>query len=72
VWYTSERELLVICGVADQKMSFDVNSLKLQLNYGGQTTESILESWKHIGLKIPLSQISVKCGYLLPRAVYLW
>jgi hypothetical protein len=34
-------------------------------------TEAMLGSWKPIGPNIPLSQNPVKCGYLLPRAVYL-
>ena len=48
VWYTSEWELPVICRVAEQKLSFEVHSLKVQLNYGARTTEAILESskWK--------------------------
>ena len=72
MWYTSELELPVICGVAAQTVSFEVHSLKLQLDYGARTTASIVGSWKRIGLNIPLSQNSVKCGYLSPRAVYLW
>jgi len=34
VWYTSERELLVICRIAEQKLSIDDQSLKLHLDYG--------------------------------------
>ena len=71
VWYTGEQELQVICRVADQKLSFEVHSLKLQFNYGAQTTEAILGSWTQIGVIIPRSRNSAKCGYLLPRAVYL-
>ena len=46
VWYTRERELPVICRVAESKLSFEVHSLKLQLDYGARTTEAILGSWK--------------------------
>jgi len=46
VWYTRERELPVICRIAEQKLSFEVHSLKLQLDYGARTTEAILGSWK--------------------------
>jgi len=46
VWYTSERELPVICRIAEQKLSIEVHSLKLQLNYGAQMTEAILGPWK--------------------------
>jgi len=46
VWYTGERELLVICRIAEQKLSIEVYSLKLPLDYGAQTTEAILESLK--------------------------
>jgi len=46
VWYTSERELPVICRIAQQKLSFEVRSLKLHLDYGAQTTEAILGSCK--------------------------
>jgi hypothetical protein len=31
VWYTREWELAVICRIAEQKLSFEVHSLKLQL-----------------------------------------
>jgi hypothetical protein len=34
VWYTSERDFPVICRIAEQKLSFEVHSLKLQLDYG--------------------------------------
>jgi hypothetical protein len=44
VWYTSERELPVICIIAEQKLSSEVDSLKLQLDYGARTTEAILGS----------------------------
>ena len=70
VWYTSERESPVIFRIAEQKLSFEVHSLTLQLDYGAQTTEAILESWKCIGPNIHLSRNPVECGYLLPRAVY--
>jgi len=43
VWYTSEQELLVICRITEQKLSFEVHSLKLQLDYGARTTEAILD-----------------------------
>jgi hypothetical protein len=60
VWYTRERELPVICRIAEQKLSFEVHSLKLQLDYGARTTEAILGSWKckvrtHFLVKIQLS-----------------
>ena len=42
VWYTREQELPVICRIAEQKLSFEVHSLKLQLDYGARTTEAIL------------------------------
>ena len=58
--YTGERELLVICRVAEQNLSFEVYSLKTQPDYGERTTEAILGPWKHIGPNIPLSQNSVK------------
>jgi len=58
-WYTSERELPVICRIAEPKLSFEVHRLKLQLDYGAQTTEAIVGSWKckvriHILVKIQL------------------
>jgi len=40
-WYTGERELLVICRVAEQKLSFEVSSLTLQLVYGAWMTAAI-------------------------------
>jgi len=46
VWYTSEWELPVICRIAEQKLSCEVHSLKLQLDYGARTTEAIIGSWK--------------------------
>ena len=46
VCYTSERQSLVICKIAKQKLSFEVHSLKLQLDYGARTTEAILGCWK--------------------------
>jgi len=71
VWYTGERELPVICRVAVQKLYYEVHTLKLQLDYGAQTTEAILGSWTCIGLNIPLSHNPDKSGYVSPRAVYL-
>jgi hypothetical protein len=44
--YASERELPVMGRIAEQKLSFEVHSVKLQLDYGAQTTEVILRSWK--------------------------
>jgi hypothetical protein len=46
MWYASERELPVMCRIAEQKLSFEVHSVKLQLDYGVRTTEVILGSWK--------------------------
>jgi len=46
VWYTSEQELPAICSIAEKKLSFDVYSLKRQLDYGARTTETILGFWK--------------------------
>jgi hypothetical protein len=60
-WYTGERELPVICRVTEQKLSFVISSLKLQLDYGARTTADILASWKCIGPNIPLSQNPVWC-----------
>jgi len=34
VRYTSEQDLPVICRIAEQKLSFEVHSLKQQLDYG--------------------------------------
>jgi len=34
VWYKMEWELPVICRIAEQKLSAEVHSLKLQLDYG--------------------------------------
>jgi hypothetical protein len=36
IWYTSEWELPVICSVADAKLSFEVHSLRLQLDLDAQ------------------------------------
>jgi len=47
VWYTSKRELPVICRITEQKLSSEVHSVKLQLDYGARTTEAILGSWKY-------------------------
>ena len=46
VWYTSERELPVICRIAEQMLSIEGHSLELQLDYGARMTEDILGSWK--------------------------
>jgi len=46
VWNTRERELPAICRIAKQTLSFEVHSLKLQLDYGARTTEVIIGSWK--------------------------
>ena len=72
VWYTGEWELPVICRVAEQILPIELHSLKLQIDYGAQTTEAMLGSWKCIGPNIPHIQHPVKFGYLSPRAVYLW
>jgi hypothetical protein len=71
VWNTRERELLAICRIAEQKLSFEVHSLKLQLYYGARTTEAILGSWKckvriHFLVKI---QLSVET-YLPEQCIY--
>ena len=71
VWYTREWELPVICRIAEQKLSIEVHSLKLQFDYGARTTEAILGFGKCIDPNILLSQNPVKCGNLLPRAVHL-
>jgi hypothetical protein len=60
MWNTRERELPAICRIAEQKLSFEVHSLKLQLDYGARTTDAILGSWKckvrtHFVVKIQLS-----------------
>jgi len=46
VSHTGERELLVVSRISEQMLSFEVQSLKLQLNYGAKMTETILGSWK--------------------------
>ena len=46
VWYTRECELPVICRIAEQKLSWEDHSLKLQLDYGVRMTEAIIGSWK--------------------------
>jgi hypothetical protein len=43
-WYRRERELPVICRIAEQNLSFEVHFLKLQLDYGARMTEAILGS----------------------------
>jgi hypothetical protein len=60
VSYTREQELLAISRIAEQKLSFEVHSLKLQLNYEAQTREAISGYWKgkvrtHFLVKIQLS-----------------
>jgi len=60
VWYTRDRELPVICRIAEQKLSIEVHSLKLQLDYGARTTEATIGSWKckvrtYFWVKIQLS-----------------
>jgi hypothetical protein len=47
VWCTSERDLPVICLIAEQKLSCEVHSLKLQLNYGAGMAEAILGCSKY-------------------------
>jgi hypothetical protein len=42
----SERDLPVICRIAEQIPTCEVRSLKLQLDYGARMTEAILESGK--------------------------
>ena len=46
VWYTSERDLPVIYRIAEHKLSIEVHSLKLELDYGARMTEAILVCWK--------------------------
>jgi len=46
VWYTSEWQLPVISRIAEQKRSFEVQSLKQLLEYEARTTEAIVRSWK--------------------------
>jgi hypothetical protein len=46
VWHTSQWELLVICRIAEQKLSFEVHTVKLQLDYGVRTTDAMLASWE--------------------------
>jgi hypothetical protein len=46
VQYTSVQELLVICRVAEQKLCFEMHSLKQQLDDGARTTKAISGSWK--------------------------
>jgi hypothetical protein len=55
VWDTRERELPVICRVTEQKVYFEVHSLKQQLDDGARMIEAILGSGKCIGLNILLS-----------------
>jgi len=60
-----------MCRIAEQKLSFEVHSLKPQLDYGAQTTEDIVGSGKCIGPNILHSQNPVKCRNLSSRAVHL-
>jgi len=67
VWYTSERELPVICRIAEQELSFEVHSLKLQLDWGARTTEAILGAWKckvqtYSAVKIKFSAVTYGPG----------
>ena len=64
---TSEQDLPVICRIAEQKPSFQVHSLKLQLAYGARKTEAILGSWKctvqtYFLVKIQLSVVTYHPG----------
>jgi len=72
VQYTGERELPFICTVTEQKLTVEVHTVKLQLNYKAWTTEAISGCWKHLDLNILLSQHPVKCCYLSPRSMHLW
>jgi len=65
VWYTSERNLPVICRIAEQKLSFEIDSLKLQLDDGARMTEAILGSSKckvrtYFLVKIQLSVVTYR------------
>jgi len=67
VWYTSARDLPVICRIAEQKLSFEVHSLKQHLNCRAWTTETILGSSKckvrtYFLVKIQLSVITYHPG----------
>jgi hypothetical protein len=63
----SERDLPVICRIAEQKLSFEVHSFKLQLDYGVRKTEAILGFWKYkirtyFLVKIQLSEVPYRPG----------
>jgi hypothetical protein len=67
VWYRSEQDLPVICRIAEQKLSVEVHSRKLQLNYTVRMTEAILGSLKcnirtYILVKIQLSVVTYHRG----------
>jgi hypothetical protein len=67
VWYTWEWDWPVICGIAEQKLSVDVHSLKLQLDYGARMAEAIVGSWKwkvrtYFSVKIQLSVVTYRPG----------
>jgi len=44
MWNRSEQDLPVLCSIAEQKLSLQVHSVKVQLDYGALMTEAILES----------------------------
>jgi hypothetical protein len=67
VWYISERDLPVICRIAEQKLSIEVHSLKLQLDYGARMTEAGVGSRKckvrtYFLVEIPLRVITYRPG----------
>jgi len=67
VWYTNEWELPVICRIAEQKLSFEVHSRKLQLDDGARTTEAISGCWiykvrTHFIVKIQLRVVNYRPG----------
>ena len=67
VWYTSERDSPVICRIAEQKLSFEIHTLKQQLDYGARMTEAIWESWKckvrsHFLVNIQFSVVTYRLG----------
>ena len=66
--YRGERELPVICRIAEQKLSIEGHSCKLQLKYGALTTEATLGSgkctvWTYFLVKIKLSVVTY-CTWL--------